>query len=64
MGKKDKERRIMFRCPEELAQRIEEMAESIGLKLSGFIRMVLIEELRRRADEENQRSSGGSATKK
>ncbi len=55
MAKNAEDRRIIFRCPEELAQRLEEAAERKGLGLSGYIRMLLIEGVERQEMEERDK---------
>ncbi len=54
MAKKDAARQLAFRVPGSMAGRVEKVAARLGLDLSNFLRMLLVENLaiyERRADK-------------
>jgi hypothetical protein len=55
-------RQLAFRVPEALAQRVERVAERLGLDTSNFLRMLLLEQVgvyERRADRIEAGEEGG-----
>ena len=55
MAKKNKDRQIVFRCPAEIVEQLQKVAASLGLGMSGYIRMAVIEDMKRRDKEDDDK---------